>query len=163
MADTPPPPPGWNKTLDDLYDEVKAGLRKSVEQPEFAWGWNYERSLLPPGTRFPKEGDVYESTEDLSSSYIITFNAPFSDGGTAVIHRGDRVVAVANRYDSQPISVYAKPFDSNKTERTLVSDKTRTDPKFAGVLFTIKTRDLNSKFVLVSEGPGVPKTAKTNH
>ena len=59
----PPAPEGWNKTLADLMDEVTTGKRKSLGSPEIDWARDYERSLLPVGTRFPQRGDLYEVTE----------------------------------------------------------------------------------------------------
>lgn len=55
---TPPAPAGWTKTVKDLMDEMRQGLRTSVGSPETEWAINYERSLLPPGIRFPSKGDV---------------------------------------------------------------------------------------------------------
>ena len=33
--------------------------------PEVEWAIDYERSLIPVGTRFPKKGDVYEPATDV--------------------------------------------------------------------------------------------------
>lgn len=54
---TSPAPPGWNKTIQDLFDEAKT-TRSTVGPPEVEWARDYERSLIPAGTRFPKKGDV---------------------------------------------------------------------------------------------------------
>jgi hypothetical protein len=152
MKNVPPAPPGWNKTLAELYNEVKVGLRETVGQPEFTWGWDYEKSLLPSGTRFPKGGDVYEAKDDLELSYLITFQAPASGGSTGTLRKGERVVAVRNDYDPRPIVIYARPEPAEEIEKRLVPEAERTGQKFAGLLFSIKTYDLNTKFKLVS-GP----------
>ena len=49
-------PPGWNKTVDDLFDEIRQGKRLMVSGDEGEWARDYERSLLPPGTVFPRGG-----------------------------------------------------------------------------------------------------------
>ncbi len=64
MTKIPPAPEGWNKTLADLDAEYRAGARVTLGSPEVDWAREYERSLLPADTRFPREGDVYEALED---------------------------------------------------------------------------------------------------
>jgi len=66
---TPPAPSGWNKTLQDLFDESKKS-GSAVGPPEVEWAKDYKRSLIPAGTRFPKKGDVYEATKDTEVSYL---------------------------------------------------------------------------------------------
>ena len=39
--------------------------------PEVEWAIDYERSLIPVGTRFPKKGDVYEPATDVEISYLV--------------------------------------------------------------------------------------------
>jgi hypothetical protein len=40
-------PDDWNLTLDDLFQEINEGKRKSIEPQEGAWTKEYERSLIP--------------------------------------------------------------------------------------------------------------------
>ena len=87
----PPAPPGWNKTLQDLSDEAKKG-GLPVGSPEVDWARDYERSLIPVGTRFPKKGDVYEAVEDHQISYLTGWSAPFTSGGIGTLMKGERVI-----------------------------------------------------------------------
>ena len=44
----PPAPAGWNRTMADLWAEMEAGVRKSIEHPEMDWAIDYERRTAPP-------------------------------------------------------------------------------------------------------------------
>lgn len=55
-------PPGWNKTLSDLFAE-SSDSRGPVGPPETEWARAYKRSLLRPWARFPLDGEVYETLE----------------------------------------------------------------------------------------------------
>ena len=59
-----------------------------VGPPEVDWARDYERSLIPAGTRFPKKGDVYEATRDVEVSYLTSWSAPFTGGGLGAQERG---------------------------------------------------------------------------
>jgi len=75
-SQTPPAPPGWKKTIEDLFDESRAGNRSSVGSPEVDWARDYERSLIPAGTRFTKSGDIYQAIIDVEVSYLTSWSAP---------------------------------------------------------------------------------------
>jgi hypothetical protein len=92
---TPPAPPGWNKTVQDLTDESKK-TGSAVGSPEVDWARDYERSLIPAGTRYPKKGDVYEAIQDINVNYMTAWAAPYTGGGKGILHAGDRVL-VSNR------------------------------------------------------------------
>jgi hypothetical protein len=84
---TPPAPPGWNKTIQDLFDESKR-TKSAVGPPEVEWARDYERSLIPAGMRFPKKGDVFEATRDVEVSYLTSWSAPFTGGGSGRLKKG---------------------------------------------------------------------------
>jgi len=64
--------PQARRSGSDVFDEADGS---PVGPPEVDWARNYERSLIPAGTRFPKKGDVYEATEDLQVSYLTSWSA----------------------------------------------------------------------------------------
>jgi hypothetical protein len=88
---TPPAPPDWNKTIQDLLDEAKKS-GSAVGSPEVDWARDYERSLIPSGTRFPKKGDVYEAIRDVEVSFMTSWLAPLTGGGTGTLIKGQRVI-----------------------------------------------------------------------
>jgi hypothetical protein len=149
---TPPAPPGWNKTISDLVDEVRAGNRGSVGSPEVDWARDYERSLIPAGTRFPKKGDVYEATIDLQVSYLTSWSAPFTGGGTGLLKRGEQVI-VENDLLTRPISAYAKPINYARVEADMIPESDRANNKYAGFYLSLRTIDLGRNFKLVHEEP----------
>jgi hypothetical protein len=149
-SQTPPAPPGWNKTIDDLLVEARAGKRSSVGSPEADWARDYERSLLPAGTRFPKKGDVYEATEDLQVDYLTSWAAPFTDGGTGTLKSGERVIVDVDILP-RPLGVYAKPIDYAAVEARMIPESDRANGKYAGFYLSLKTADLSRNFRLVHE------------
>lgn len=84
-------PADWDLTLDDLFAEMEAGKRDSIGSPEGDWAKEYERSLIPEGTRFPVKGDLYESNEDQIISYMTAWSAPFTGEGEAKLLKGERI------------------------------------------------------------------------
>jgi hypothetical protein len=150
--DKPPPaPPGWNRTIADLTAELKSGVRLTLGSPEVDWARDYERSLLPPNTRFPCDGDVYEAIEDIELPYMTVWNAPFTGGGCGTIHQGERVVVRYAAPDSHLVLTYAFAVDYHSVEKRIVPERERKAQGYGGFHFAIRTADLNTKFRLVQD------------
>lgn len=145
----PPPPSGWNKTIHDLMAEVKSGLRRTLGSPEVDWARDYERSLLPPGTRFPRQGDVYEAITDVSVNYLTWWTRPYTGGGEVRLRSGDKVV-VSRTPIEKPVMVYADAVDRQAMEASIVPNEERSAEGYSGFYFAIRTADLNRCFRLVS-------------
>ncbi len=154
----PPAPEGWNKSLADLDAEYESGARRTpAGSPEIDWARDYERSLLPADTRFPRVGDVYEALEDLEAHYLTSWDAPFTGGGKGLLLRGDQVVV---RYMlPQPIAVNARAVNYREIEARVVPESERKAQGYGGFSFVLKTAALNTKFRLVREG-GDPGTTQ---
>lgn len=145
----PDRPADWNLTLDDLFAEMKAGKRKSVGNPEAAWAKEYERSLIPEGTRFPRKGDVYESKFDQTVHYMTAWNGPFTGGGEAVLFKGERVWVDNHPPDEKPIGAYTRPVEYAVLEKRMVSPAELRDPRYDGFYLYFNTVELNEKFTLI--------------
>jgi hypothetical protein len=150
----PPAPEGWNKTIADLLAEADAGLRPSVGSPEVEWARDYERSLLPPDTRFPCEGDVYEALQDFEAEYLTSWDKPFTGGGKAGLLKGEQVVVQYAPADSRPIMVYAHPVNYRDIEARVVPESERRAQSYAGFHFAISTADLNRYFRVIASRRG---------
>lgn len=148
----PPRPAEWNLTINDLMAEMKAGKRPSVGWPEMEWAREYERSLLPEGTRFPRQGDLYEALCDQVVSYLTAWAAPYTGGGEALLLQGERVWIEIAPGDEQAIGSYALPVEYDKLEARMVPEGERKSAKYGGFYFYFSTRDLNEKFRLVKTG-----------
>ena len=116
--------------------------------PEVDWARDYERSLIPVGTRFPKKGDVYEAAEDQQVNYLTGWSAPFTGGGIGTLMKGERVI-VEHDLLPRPIAVYAKPIDY--AARRMVPESARENKKYAGFYLSLKTVDLSRHFRLIHE------------
>ena len=147
----PPAPAGWNKTIENLCDEMNRGERSSMGSPEVDWALAYERSQIPMNMRFPRKGDVYEVLTDMSVDYMTSWAAPFSGGGAGILKRGDRVIVDREPVDPKAISVSAIAVDYKEVELRMVPSSDRTSPKYIGFYFSFNTVDLNRKFLLVHE------------
>lgn len=152
MKNIPPAPAGWNRTIDDLLAEMKAGKRKTVGSPETDWARDYERSLLPADVRFPKKGDVYEACAPVDMRYLTAWGAPFTGGGEGRLEKGDRIFVDRAPSSPDPISVYAVAVDYAAVEERLVPGSVRADPSYSDFYFSVKVIDLHRKFRLVETG-----------
>jgi hypothetical protein len=117
---TPPAPPGWNKTISDLTKEVNSGLRTNVGPLEIKWARAYERELLPPDVRFPKQGDTYEALEDMEIGYLTAWAAPFTGSGNATLKMGERIRVTHDPVDPRPIGAYLEAVDYPALEQRMV-------------------------------------------
>lgn len=147
----PPAPPGWNKTIEDLCDEMARGERTSVGSPEADWARDYMRSQIPPGVRFPRKGDIYEALEDMAVDYMTSWSLPFTGGGEGMLKKGDQVVVDTEPVDARATSTYASAVAYDALEKRIVPDSERSAPKYSGFYFFFGTVDLNRKFRLVHE------------
>jgi hypothetical protein len=148
---TPPAPPGWNKTIQDVFDEAKKS-GSIVGSPEVDWARDYERSLTPLGTRFPKMGDIYEAIRDVEVSYLTSWSAPFTGGGSGVLKRGEQVLVNCEPL-ARPIAANAKAINYTHVEEEMVPEGDRSNKKYAGFYFVLRTLDLSRDFKLVYEEP----------
>jgi hypothetical protein len=154
MKQIPPAPRGWNKTISDLFAEVAAGRRAAVGSPEADWARDYERSLLPEGTRFPCVGDTYEALEDFDAQYLTSWAAPYTGGGAATLPKGERVEVRHPAVISRPIMVYVYPVNYKELEARIVPEDVRNAGGYGGFYFAIRTVDLNTKFRIVRTAQG---------
>ena len=113
---------------------------------------DYERSLIPAGTRFPKKGDVYEAARDVEVSYVTSWSAPFTGGGSGTLKKGERVII---NYEplSRSIAANANAINYTHVEKEMVPESDRTSKKYSGFYLVLKTLELSRDFKLVHEEP----------
>jgi len=145
-------PDDWNFTLDDLFKEIEAGKRKTIESHEGAWAKEYERSLIPDKIRLPSKGDVYESREDQTIDFMTAWSKPFTGDGAASLLKGERVWVHTDTGEEKPLGVYAIPVDYEKLEKRMVPSVVKNDRHYEGFYFYFKTLELNENFRLVDTG-----------
>jgi len=148
----PERPADWNLTLDDLFAEMESGKRKSVGAPETEWAREYELSLIPADTRFPKKGDLYKSNHDQTVTYMTAWSAPFTGSGEALLLKGERVWVDSDPRQEKPLGTYALAVEYDKLEQRMVPKEERENPRFGGFYFHFKTVDLNNHFTLIETG-----------
>jgi hypothetical protein len=148
---TPPPPPGWKKTIQDLFAEATK-TRSAVGPPEVEWARDYERSLIPAGTRFPKKGDVFEATKDVEVRYLTSWLAPSTGGGSGTLKKGERVIINFEPLP-RPIAANATAINYSHVEEGMVPESDRSNKKYAGFYLVLKTLELSRDFKLVHEEP----------
>ena len=153
-AAKPPRPADWNKTIDDLVQEMNAGLRMAIGQPEIDWAREYTRSLIPDGLRYPQQGDVYESLFDQPIRYMTAWHAPYTGGGESMIYARELVWIDSAPIDEKPIGVYALPIQYDEMEKRMVPAEERSAPKYNGFYLSIDTLTLLEKYELVETGYG---------
>ena len=145
-------PADWSLTLSDLMDELTDGKRDSIDCQERIWALDYERSLLPTDIRFPEKGDVYESLEDQTISFLIAYSAPFTGGGEGVLRKGDKIWIHSATVEDKSMGEYAIPVHYKELEQRMVTVEERDSFRYDGFYFHFTTVDLNEKFRLVETG-----------
>lgn len=151
----PPAPPGWNKTLDDLFREAAQGLRSSIGSPEADWAREYERSLLPADLRAPCLGDVYEAIGDTPVDYLVAWiDAPVTTDGSGTLQAGQRIRISSDPGPARPLLVYALPLDYPGFEQRCVPPEVRSRRKYGGLTLAVKAVDLHRHFRLVAGSTG---------
>lgn len=144
---TPPAPPGWNKTVRDLFDEMGRGLRSSVGWPEDEWALDHERSLLPPGTRYPREGDVYVSQRPVRVVLLVYWRSPSTTDVECTLPAGCRL-RVEHAAADRPLTVLAMPLDVKAVEKAALSVWTRIRPDYRGCGVSLNTSEIVRSFGL---------------
>src|SRR5664280_2536226 len=145
-----PAPPGWNKTIADLFKEVERGERLMIGGDEGDWAHEYERSLLPASTVFPRDGQIWEVIDDCDVTVMTIFAAPGSGSEHATLSRGERV-RISDGTGPQPISVSFLPVRYDALHESLVSRATRRTPRYTGYSLFTKTVDFNEHFRLIED------------
>lgn len=136
----------WNKTMDDLYAEARAGTRSgTITAEEMELANAYELSLLPADTEFPRSGQVWEAIEDVEVDYIVYHRAPFSTGGRGVLNRGEQV-RIDPPTREKMLGVAVQPLRSDEIEQALIPESTRRDRTYDGYRLYLKTIELNRHF-----------------
>jgi hypothetical protein len=146
-----PAPPGWNKTTDDLFAEVSRGERRGVGEPEFGWAKDYERSLLPPDTVYPRAGQIWEViTEcDVLVRHIFATAASSSSGGK--LASGERVRISQRGSDPKPILVSFLPLCYKDLQDSLVPADVRNEATYTSYVLSVKTGLFNKHFRLIED------------
>jgi len=129
-----PPLPKWNKTTDDI--DSHDFLRRVQD---------YERSLLPVETVFPRPGQIWEARHDCEVNFSAWFSGPpfiWVPGkhyvpddapvrfGRAKLARGERV-RIGPTDDPKPLSVSFKPLRYDELHADIVSEALRQAPGYS--------------------------------
>jgi hypothetical protein len=138
--------------MEDLMADMQAGRIKSFGFPEADWARDYERSLLPPDTRFPREGDVYEPLAPVLMSIMTQWSAPYTGNGEVTLSPGQRIRINSKPAFDEPVLVYAEAVDYKAIERLALPWWTRWRPDYQGFCFPVKTAVLVGRFRLVAQG-----------
>jgi hypothetical protein len=146
-----PAPPGWNKTIEDLFQEMKQGERLFGTGDEIEWARDYERSLLPSGTVFPRGKQIWEAIHECDVMVHYIFAAPTSDCGTGRLTAGERVRITEGGTDPKPIVVSFLPLRYDELQRGLVPADVRREPRYTNYALSVRTAYFNEHFRLVED------------
>jgi hypothetical protein len=104
---------------------------------------------LPEGARYPREGYIYEATDDVPIMYLTHyFDLPYTGGGDAILPKGERV-RVAHVRGEKPLGVSCDPLRYDELHARIVSEEERASDLYRGYHLAITTADLNTSFRLV--------------
>lgn len=138
-------PPDWNRTIADLMAEMDRGERDGITGEEAEWAREFERSLLPPDTVFPADGEVWEAIGDAEVLVMRHYDAPVTDTNEAVLPLGERVRVIGSHLP-EPIVIAAIPLRYDELLATLVPADVRAEPRFTNYSLSIKTAYFNKRF-----------------
>lgn len=138
-------PPGWNKTLAQLMDEVTHGIRPGISGDEAGWAIDYERSQLPPGTIFPLAGEVWTAVVECQVQVHYVFAAPVSNSGTGMLAAGEKV-RVMGGVEPRPIVVSFLPLRYDALHTSLVPEDVLCEPRYTNYALSLDTAVFNEYF-----------------
>ena len=142
-------PKGWNKTVADLFEEMRQGKRLIATDEEGEWAKEYEKSLLPASAVFPEEGQVWHAVDDCDVEFEVFFTAPGGGpSGATRISRGERV-RIGSQTNSDALSVHFLPLRYEELELAIVAQHIRANPRYADYALYSKTGYFNEHFRLV--------------
>jgi hypothetical protein len=95
---------------------------------------------------------VYEATSDVEVSYVTSWSAPFTGGGSGRLKKGERVI-IDYEPLPRPIAANAKAINYTQVEQEMVPESDRSNNKYSGFYFVLKTLQLSRAFRLVHEEP----------
>ncbi|MGA3285286.1 MAG: hypothetical protein ABSD57_12625 [Verrucomicrobiota bacterium] len=147
-----PAPSGWNKTLDDLFAERKQGERTTgISYDEVCWAKDYERSLLPPNTVFPRAGQLWEVISECDVLVHYVFATAASSSGAGKLASGERVRILKTRNEPKPILVSFLPVRYDDLHVGFVPEDVRHEPLYTGYVLSVKTAYFNQHFKLIED------------
>ena len=133
--------PKWNKAIDGLDDPLK-------------WVKDCERSRLPPGTVFPRVGQVWESLRECEVPFIAWCGLPGRctlPGGTTRLGRGERVRVVSVDDPTKGLLMNLEPLRYDELHEIIVPELIRKAPGYLKYTLGINTGYLNERFRLVED------------
>ena len=146
-----PMPKGWNKTVADLFEEMRQGKRLIATDEEGEWALEYERSLLPRRTIFPREGQLWEAVSDCEVDFEVFFAAPGGGpSGTANLPKGERV-RIGRQTNSDALLVQFVPLRYEELQDAIVAPHVRANPRYSDYALYAKTGYFNEHFRLVKD------------
>lgn len=151
-------PAEWSLTIDDLVAQQLAGTRTTITEQQRLWAIEYERSLLPTSTRFPKSGDIYLCTKDCELQLQVYFAAPVSKYGSVIFPHQHSLTVVNMDEDDEPVWVFAHPTDKSLEEVFVPAEYLNSAyPRYDGFALIINTALLNSHFKLIGHDKSFDK------
>jgi len=143
--------PKWDAAVDGLEDAGR-------------WMMEIERSLLPPDTMFPCEGQVWEAIRDCEVSFQTSIPLPrkgvlvtaadiesyMKRFATAKLRQGERVRIL--KVEPKPITVRFNPLRYQELEADIVPEEIRKHPRYRGYTLHLKVAKTISDFC-VAGGP----------
>jgi hypothetical protein len=95
---------------------------------------------------------VYEAARDIEVSYLTSWSAPFTGGGSGTLKKGERVII---NYEPlpRPIAANAEAINYVQVEEGMVPESDRSNKKYSGFYLVLKTLELSRDFKLVHEEP----------
>ncbi len=131
---------------------MNAGKRRMINRDEIELAKAYKRRPMPKDIRYPREGEIYESIEDVTVTYMTSHHAPFTGGGKAVLPKGEQV-RVYKPDNDRPDGVYCNPLRYDELHEQIVPAEERANEYYSNYYFSIDTITLNKSFRLVGGGP----------
>jgi hypothetical protein len=144
-------PKGWNKTVADLFEEMRQGKRLTATDEEGDWAREYERSLLPARTVFPRDGQIWESVSDCEVDFEVFFAAPGgAPAGTFRLSQGEGVRIGAQTND-EALLVHFLPVRYEDLQTVIVAPHVRANPRYSNYALYAKTGYFSEHFRLVKD------------
>lgn len=133
------------KTIEELFEELKAGKRARINKKELDMGRQLSKDLLPSGLFYPIGGEVFEALEDIEVDYLTHWSAPYTGGGKAILLKGEKITA-GKPQEKKQLSYNCSPINYQEVEHRIVPLADINEMKYGGYSLSIDTVVLNRNF-----------------
>jgi len=140
--------------MNDLMLEKLSGVsRKFSGADEIRWARDYEISLLPPTTVFPRHNQIWAPSEACEVDVDCIFATPSGLSSKGILGKGERVRILGTDFHPKPLVVDFLPIRYDDLHEMFVPSEIRCMERYTNYVLTVRILYFNEHFELLETLP----------